>query len=419
MFDRLKLGASLLHFSHKYGRVTDLLSLTVKAVSKHLGIEVLIENDTKNPSTVKSQSIIPENDTWWKVFRDIKFSSTANDAASAYLELAEQLKSSSVASHSYVRHLAKAMATWSYVWSQRNIGGCREGMCPPKILPVASRSSMAPSSTNATCAIFTVVYNEPVWLPIWIRYYSRHADLRDMWILDHNTNDGSTNSSLLPRDIRYRRLYGEKRFSPHHFLNRQVELHQQRLLRYGYKCVLFVEVDEIVAPHPELFPFGLQEYFKYFLTTKFVGRRPLAYHISENNDTALGPMESGLNWTQSILAQRTVWHRDIWFDKPLLTKEPLQYGPGFHEVDKHPSVYPKHIIRRDKKLFFMHLHYADLKYCLYREMTKYRRAKHMVEEERMERLGDHWWNPPQEIECRNTRRVKADRMPSYWSKVEV
>ena len=65
---------------------------------------------------------------------------------------------------------------------------------------------------------------------------------------------------------------------PHHFLNRQVELHQQRLLRAGYKCVLFMEVDEYVAPDPEFFPTGLAAYFKAFIEDKkAIFRRTLGY----------------------------------------------------------------------------------------------------------------------------------------------
>ena len=352
------------------------------------------------------------------LFNIIHLPSDFSDPASLYRELAMQLKSILPKKFSSLVKLTRAMYAWSQLWSQRNVVGCKYGLCPPKILPVASRSSMAPSSTNATCAIFTVVYNEPVWLPIWIRYYSRHADLRDMWILDHNTNDGSTNSSRLPRGIRYRRLYGEKRFSPHHFLNRQVELHQQRLFRAGYRCVLFTEVDEFIAPNPSPYPGGLREYMEIFLRRNSTARRVTAYHISENNDTTLGPVESALNWSMPLLSQRMVWHRDAAFDKPLLTKIPLQYRPGFHKVEN------EHLIPggipRDPELLFLHMHFADVNYCLNRELKKYYQARNMIEEEKKEGMSAHWWKrKPTELDCRHTRNPKGHTMHPKWHNVII
>ena len=41
-------------------------------------------------------------------------------------------------------------------------------------------------------AAFTIVKNEPVMLPIWLSYYSKHFDLQDLYVLDHQSTDGST-----------------------------------------------------------------------------------------------------------------------------------------------------------------------------------------------------------------------------------
>ena len=46
-----------------------------------------------------------------------------------------------------------------------------------------------------SCAIMTYVHNEAHTLPIWIRYYLRHSRAQDLYILDHNTDDGSTSDA--------------------------------------------------------------------------------------------------------------------------------------------------------------------------------------------------------------------------------
>ena len=47
-----------------------------------------------------------------------------------------------------------------------------------------------------------------------------------------------------------------------------MELHIQRLLRAGYKCVLFTEVDEMIVTDPKHYPLGLKEYMKSFAEDK-------------------------------------------------------------------------------------------------------------------------------------------------------
>ena len=54
-----------------------------------------------------------------------------------------------------------------------------------------------------------------------------------MWILDHNTADGSTSPELL-HGVNYKKLYGETSWMPHHFMNRQVKLHCNILSYISY-----------------------------------------------------------------------------------------------------------------------------------------------------------------------------------------
>jgi hypothetical protein len=55
-------------------------------------------------------------------------------------------------------------------------------------------------------AIITMVYNESFNLPIWIKHYRRTAPNANLFVVDHSSDDGSTdnlsgvNKIALPRD---------------------------------------------------------------------------------------------------------------------------------------------------------------------------------------------------------------------------
>jgi hypothetical protein len=159
---------------------------------------------------------------------------------------------------------------------------------------------------------------------------------------------------------------------PHHFLNRQVETHQQRLLRAGYKCVLFAESDEMIIASPELYPGGLRQYLAAFVsddTRRF--SRVSGYQIAHlsNGEGA----EPEINWSKSLLSQRNYSIKWELYDKPLLSKVPLRYAVGHHTASSHYSIGAN--IPVDKNLILVHLHYIDKDYCGVRELAKFNGAK--------------------------------------------
>ena len=72
----------------------------------------------------------------------------------------------------------------------------------------------------------------------------------DVYILDHNTEDGSTRPENLPPGVRVYELHGDKAGFPLSFMNRKAEETMIRLLRAGYPCVLFSDTDEFLVPDP-------------------------------------------------------------------------------------------------------------------------------------------------------------------------
>lgn len=211
----------------------------------------------------------------------------------------------------------------------------------------------------------TYVHNEAHTLPVWLRYYQRHFAREDMFVLDHGTDDGSTRRTAIPRGVRVLRLEGDAKWMPHAWLNRQVEAHVGRMLLGGYRCVLLAEVDDMVAADPLVYPGGLAQMLREFVSSSARYHRTVGYelsHVSEGKD-----VEPELDWSRSILAQRRYWGHNPKFDKPYLTKEVLRWGPGFHATTEPPiAQIPRHAALR-----LIHLHHADRTYCDRREAAKH------------------------------------------------
>lgn len=95
-------------------------------------------------------------------------------------------------------------------------------------------------------AVFTIAQNEPTFLPLWVRHYGRWFAPEDIFILDHDSSDGSADSvrgraAIIP-------VHRSKSFD-HHWLSSIMASFQRFLLR-SYDAVLFAESDELVVAEP-------------------------------------------------------------------------------------------------------------------------------------------------------------------------
>jgi hypothetical protein len=96
------------------------------------------------------------------------------------------------------------------------------------------------STNKKKCAVFTMVKNENYFLPIWLKHYKRYFDNSDIYILDHQSNDGSTEEL----DVNVELVINELAFD-HQWLVNTVQNFQVKLLEQ-YESVLFAEADELV-----------------------------------------------------------------------------------------------------------------------------------------------------------------------------
>lgn len=198
-------------------------------------------------------------------------------------------------------------------------------------------------------AIITMVHNEAVFLPIWLRYYSRFFAPSDIYVLDNDSTDGSTLGNG------FARLPVTHGSVDHTWMVRTIEALQHDLLD-RYEVVIVTDVDELIAPVPELGTLGayLDRFDEEWVNC-------LGYEILHLKDR-----EPPLRQDRPILEQRRHWFFNGAYDKAAVATVPMSWRPGFHgRADFH--------FNPDPDLRLIHLHRMDYELCLARHRTRSRR----------------------------------------------
>lgn len=172
------------------------------------------------------------------------------------------------------------------------------------------------------CAVFTIVKNENYFLPIWIEHYKRFFETSDIYVLDHQTNDGSTNNL----DVNVINVINELAFD-HQWLVNIVQSFQRNLLN-EYECVLFAESDEIIYSIEG----ELNEIIDKFIDSEFDYIKCKGYEIIQDLEK-----EKSLSNKESIINNRNYWFYNWMYSKPLLSKVPLNWVWGFHNLENYPQ----------------------------------------------------------------------------------
>ncbi len=179
-------------------------------------------------------------------------------------------------------------------------------------------------------AAVTMVYNEPEWLPVWLRYYADQLGAAHCYVVDHGSDDGSTVDLAGANHIRLPR-------SPHDDTRRAAFISGLcgALLGY-YDNVLYTDVDEIAVAATGLAAFAAQ-------------CPPVCTAIGLNVMQAEG--EPAIDLHQKIGAQRRYAAFSSALCKPVLIRQPVSWAPGFHCVADAPPVFDA--------LYLFHLRYCD------------------------------------------------------------
>jgi hypothetical protein len=196
-------------------------------------------------------------------------------------------------------------------------------------------------------AAFTIVQNEPFFLPKWLDYYGRHFAFADLYVLDHDTTDGS--SRLAARawpQVVFFPVHRAESFN-HEWLCQTVQAFQVMLLQ-SYENVLFTEADEFVVADPRRYS-GLGQYIER-LTVPVV--KCVGINVFQT------PVEKQLDFGMAWLQQRSQCYQAAQYSKPLLSKVPLRWVVGFHSLADGTLSPPQ-----DPNLLLFHCHRIDYEAC--------------------------------------------------------
>lgn len=194
-------------------------------------------------------------------------------------------------------------------------------------------------------AIVTMVYNEKVNLPIWIRYYREAVPSATLFVIDHCSDDRSTehlpgvNKLPLPRKE-------VDEWSRTRLIN-QLQL---AFLEF-YDFFVYTDCDELIVPDPEKYP-SLEAHLA---AQSYEYASPIGLTL-----THLVGVEPPIDLNRPILAQRRYCQFQSTMCKPIITRVALKWQPGFHACDKpirvDPSLYMFHTKSADQDLALNRLH---------------------------------------------------------------
>lgn len=184
-------------------------------------------------------------------------------------------------------------------------------------------------------AALTMAYNEPVWAPVWARYYAGQVGAAHCYVLDHGSDDGSTEGLGVRVERLERSVLDEDRRAAR--IGARVEA-----LLGEYDAVVHSDVDELVVADPG----------------RFADLRDYAAHTRETVVTAAGfdvqhlpGEEPALDPSRPIGAQRGWVRFSAAMCKPAFVRRAVRWSPGFHTCDAEMVI---------DGLFMFHLRYADL-----------------------------------------------------------
>lgn len=197
-----------------------------------------------------------------------------------------------------------------------------------------------------TRAIVTLVRDEPIFLPIWLRYYGQFFAPQDIHVLDHGGAEEMADRFGFTRIPIHQPVFGAE------WQRETIQGYQHDLLD-RYDVVLFADADEIIAPDPYAGDLGdyLDTFDEDFVTCQ--GYELL--HVTER--------EPAFDAARPVLAQRSYWYRNDIYSKSLVARVPMLWNLGFHHrLDQKKNL--------DPLLHMIHLHRMDYEICLDRHKNR-------------------------------------------------
>jgi hypothetical protein len=250
------------------------------------------------------------------------------------------------------------------------------------------------------------VHNEPVFFPVWLRYYSRYFAPENIYVIHLLKPKVVPFDSWLTSQTGFVRLpTPDVQITDFQAVVNRVQDLQEKLLQ-EYDSFLFAEVDEFIA-HID----GLDNYI-----SNWDGelRRTYGYELIHHYES-----EPEIDFSKSVLSQRGWWWKDALYDKPLLVREPLRYWYGFHHA------FGREATQADQNLFLIHLRRVDYNLACARALERQRNEDDSEYTKKKVELGEsspgwqHWLDSFQIKQWFDLARQHESEIPEFIKKIEI
>ena len=183
--------------------------------------------------------------------------------------------------------------------------------------PVASTVPREPVRAPRVAAV-TMVYNEDVLLPIWLRNNAKQVGIENCFVVDHGSDDGSTLDLHGATRLRIPR----SPYDPHKQSAWNSDFCSSLLHWYDY--VIYSDVDEIIVVDPKIAP-SIQEFCRLPL--------PAISNVIGLNVQHVIQIEPDIDLTLPVLRQRPYSFFCSPMCKPLLIRRKVEWSPGSQSAD--------------------------------------------------------------------------------------
>lgn len=172
-------------------------------------------------------------------------------------------------------------------------------------------------------AVFTIVRNEPFFLPVWCDYYARNFGEENLYVLDNSTTDSSVNDVVKrwPK-INVRPVPSDEALL--YAWTTEVAKSFQRAALKAHRCVVFADADEFLVPGERYR--NLRAYCDEFLASSRQYVRSQGWAVVHQIDSERAAT------SDDILRDRNSMWRAPLYDKTLISKVPLNWAKGIHTI---------------------------------------------------------------------------------------
>lgn len=200
------------------------------------------------------------------------------------------------------------------------------------------RRQREPGEPVRTCVI-TFCRDEGRMLPLWVQYYGREFGVDNLYVVDDNSTDGSTDD--LPCDVlRIPAIRGDFNRVRINMVSRLA----QSLMQL-YDVAIFCDTDEFIVPDPERWP-SLKDYVETrteegIAAVGSIGLN-VVHHVGQEPPLDLG---------SPLLGQRRLAKFLPLMCKPAISWVPVNWSAGTHGIRTPYEV--------DRDLWMFHMKFAD------------------------------------------------------------